>query len=249
MFITENSEVVKALAVVIGIVAGAILAANIAMKAMLVVQNAIKIATTTWTALQWLLNLALTANPIGIVVVAIAALVAAFILAYQNSEEFRRIVDGVFKAVVGFVQTAVATISRVIGTLTAILQKPFETFQDVVRRIMDAVTGMVRGAVEVIEGILAGIRGAIDTVAGAVDAINPFAVAPPVPAGGGGPAVAGLTRRSSRIGGGTYVGGPPNMVVQVTSADPEQVMRAIRRWSRANGGSGPFTRGLDRSTA
>jgi len=26
-------------------------------------------------------------------------------------------------------------------------------------------------------------------------------------------------------------------------------MRAIRRWSRNNGGSGPFTRGLDRSTA
>jgi len=37
--------------------------------------------------------------------------------------------------------------------------------------------------------------------------------------------------------------------VNVRAADPTEVMRAIRRWSRNNGGSGPFTRGLDRSTA
>jgi hypothetical protein len=38
-------------------------------------------------------------------------------------------------------------------------------------------------------------------------------------------------------------------VTNVQSADPGEVMRAVRRWARANGGSGPFTRGLDRSTA
>lgn len=46
-----------------------------------------------------LLNVAMTANPIGIVVVAIGALVGALIYAYQNSESFRAAVDGAFRAV------------------------------------------------------------------------------------------------------------------------------------------------------
>ncbi|QIM22887.1 hypothetical protein G7075_20050 [Phycicoccus sp. HDW14] len=49
-------------------------------------------ATGIVTAAQWLWNAALTANPIGIVVVAIAALVAAIVLAWKNSETFRAIV-------------------------------------------------------------------------------------------------------------------------------------------------------------
>ena len=57
------------------------------------------IATKAWTAAQWLLNAALDANPIGIVVMAIAALVGALIYAYNNSEEFRRIVDEAWAAV------------------------------------------------------------------------------------------------------------------------------------------------------
>lgn len=56
-------------------------------------------ATKAWAAAQWLLNVALTANPIGLVVVAIAALVGAIILAYKNSETFRKICDAAFKAV------------------------------------------------------------------------------------------------------------------------------------------------------
>jgi hypothetical protein len=58
-------------------------------------------ATSAWTAVQWLLNAALDANPIGIVVVAIAALVAALILAWQHSATFRAIVTGAFDAVRG----------------------------------------------------------------------------------------------------------------------------------------------------
>lgn len=56
-------------------------------------------ATKVWAAGQWLLNVALTANPIGLVVVAIAALVAGIILAYKNSETFRKICDAAFKAI------------------------------------------------------------------------------------------------------------------------------------------------------
>lgn len=56
---------------------------------------ATKIVTTVtrvWTATQWLLNAALTANPVGIVIVAIAALAAGIVIAWRKSETFRDIV-------------------------------------------------------------------------------------------------------------------------------------------------------------
>lgn len=56
-------------------------------------------AAKVFAAGQWLVNAALTANPIGIVVVAIAALVAGLIYAYKHSETFRNVVDGALKAV------------------------------------------------------------------------------------------------------------------------------------------------------
>lgn len=48
-----------------------------------------QIAVKAWTAAQWLFNAAMTANPIGIVIAAVAALVAGFILAYQKVDWFR----------------------------------------------------------------------------------------------------------------------------------------------------------------
>ncbi len=56
-------------------------------------------AAATWAGVQKLLNLILTANPIGIVITAVGALVTALITAYNNSEEFRKIVDKVWEAI------------------------------------------------------------------------------------------------------------------------------------------------------
>ncbi|WFC01019.1 tape measure protein [Pediococcus pentosaceus] len=54
------------------------------------------------TAAQWLLNAALDANPIGIAVVAIGALVAGLVLAYKHIKPFREWVNKAFKSVVNF---------------------------------------------------------------------------------------------------------------------------------------------------
>jgi len=53
----------------------------------------IRAATLAWASVQWLLNVALSANPIGLVVVAIAALVAGVIWAYKNVGWFHDAVD------------------------------------------------------------------------------------------------------------------------------------------------------------
>ncbi|MGJ3946941.1 peptidoglycan DD-metalloendopeptidase family protein [Levilactobacillus brevis] len=55
--------------------------------------------TKLWTATQWLLNVAMDANPVGIAVVAIAALGAAFYEAYKHIKPFREAVNGVGHAI------------------------------------------------------------------------------------------------------------------------------------------------------
>jgi tape measure domain-containing protein len=64
-----------------------------------IAMTAVRIATTAWTAAQWLLNAALTANPIGIIIGLVVGLIAGIVLLYQNSETFRNIVTGAFTAV------------------------------------------------------------------------------------------------------------------------------------------------------
>lgn len=61
--------------------------------------KAVTAASKVWAAVQWLLNAAMSANPIALVVIAIAALVAGIIIAYKHSETFRDIVKGAFEAV------------------------------------------------------------------------------------------------------------------------------------------------------
>ena len=62
-------------------------------------QKMVTIATTAWTAVQKVLNLVLTANPIGLIITAIGALVAGLIAAYKNCDGFRKIVDKVWEGI------------------------------------------------------------------------------------------------------------------------------------------------------
>lgn len=70
-----------------------------AMLATAAAQKIVSAATIAWTAVQKVLNLVLTMNPIGLIITAIGALVAAIIAAYNNCESFRAIVDKVWDAI------------------------------------------------------------------------------------------------------------------------------------------------------
>ena len=108
-------------------------------------QYAAAAASKVMAAGQWLLNAALSANPIGLVVAAIAALIAIVVLAYQKNETFRRIVDAVWSgiktaisAVVNwFMNTAWPIIQRVIGFVIAYYRTMWTVFSSVVGWIID----------------------------------------------------------------------------------------------------------------
>lgn len=82
-------------------------------------------ATGVMTGAQWLLNAAMSANPILLVVIGLTALVAAFILAYKKSETFRAIVTGAMQAVTGAASAVFDWFQRNWPLLLAILTGPF----------------------------------------------------------------------------------------------------------------------------
>jgi hypothetical protein len=70
-----------------------------ALGAGLVAFKLITTAVKVYTAVQTALNFVLSANPIGLVIIAIAALAAGVIVAYKKSETFRNVVKGAFDAI------------------------------------------------------------------------------------------------------------------------------------------------------
>jgi len=79
---SQNTEILIALAAVIGGLSAAIVVANFAMKAWAAAQ-------AIATAAQWAFNVALSANPIGLVVIAVAALVAGLVILYNKVDWVR----------------------------------------------------------------------------------------------------------------------------------------------------------------
>lgn len=72
---------------------------KVATLAQAAAQKIAAVASKVWAAGQWVLNAALSANPIGLVVIAIAALVAIFVIAWKHSETFRKIVIGAWQGI------------------------------------------------------------------------------------------------------------------------------------------------------
>jgi hypothetical protein len=77
---------------ILGLVASFIGTVIVGMKAMVMV-------TKAWAIAQKLLNGEMAINPLGLIVVALAALAVGLIYAYNHSKTFRDIVQGAFKAV------------------------------------------------------------------------------------------------------------------------------------------------------
>jgi hypothetical protein len=112
-FMAEHETLMKVVATAIGVVvlatkayAAAVFlataytkAATIATTAWTVITRIAAIASNAWAVAQWALNVAMTANPIGVVIAIVIALVAAIVLAYKNSETFRKIVQAAWQGI------------------------------------------------------------------------------------------------------------------------------------------------------
>ena len=91
-FVIKYKEEFLALAAVIGTVMAVCKAYSIALAAYHAIMTVVTVATKIWTGVQWLLNIALTANPIGIIIVAIAALIAIIVVCWNKYAGFRAVI-------------------------------------------------------------------------------------------------------------------------------------------------------------
>lgn len=98
-------------------------AVRIATLAQAAASKIVAIASNAWKVAQVALNFVLSANPIGIVIMAIAGLVAILIEAYNNCETFRNICDKVWAAV-----------KDVASTVWDYLVKAFEKASEVIKK-------------------------------------------------------------------------------------------------------------------
>jgi tape measure domain-containing protein len=101
-------------------------------------------ATAGYTAAQWLLNAALTANPIGLVIAAVAGLAVGIVLLWKHSETFRTIVTAAFREVAqaGLFMAdkllwVYESIARAAGHLPGPLGKPFRAAADAIGTMRD----------------------------------------------------------------------------------------------------------------
>jgi phage-related protein len=187
-WISRNTKLVGILVAVLGTMVVTVWAVSAAIKAWTAI-------TKVYAAAQWLMNAAMDANPIGLVVIAIAALVAGFIIAYKHSEKFRAIVDGAFSAikrvvlgainaVVGFVKSHWVLLVGIIGgplaLIAALVIKHFGQIKAFISNVMGAIKGVVtslwNGTVNVIktgaDGIVNGIRALPGRIRGLVGAFG-----------------------------------------------------------------------------
>lgn len=151
-------------------------------------EKVIAAATRAWTVVQAALDVVLDANPIGLVVIAIAALVAALVVAWKHSQTFRDIVSGAFhaveaaaSAVFGWLKNAVSAVVDFIrshwqlligiflgplGVVVGLVISHFSQIRSFVSSAMSAIEGFVRNAISNVVGFFQSLPGRIASFVG-----------------------------------------------------------------------------------
>lgn len=101
-------------------------AVKVATLAQAAAAKIVAIASNVWKVAQIALNFVLSANPIGIVVMAIAALVGALVAAYNNCETFRNICNSVWAVVKDVASAVWDSLVKAFEKASAVIQKAWE---------------------------------------------------------------------------------------------------------------------------
>ena len=197
------------IAPVIAGIAGAILVYKGAVLAINLVQNAWAICQGVCTAAQWALNIALSANPIGIIIVAIGALIAIGVAMWMNWDSICAWCKSAFQAVgdffvsvgtsigsffsglwTGIRDTAVGVWNSITGflsgawnTISSAAVSVFTGIGNAIKNVWNGIVGAIKGAINsIISAINSMIRGAVSGVNGLINGINSVTGAVGIPA-------------------------------------------------------------------
>ena len=132
-----------------------------------IAQNAVMLASRgailAMAAGQAVLNAVMAANPITLVVAAVAALIAVLVLAYNRSETFRNAVQAAgnvgkaaFQGIANFVRNLISTIGNLISRAGGI-GGVFRSAMSVAAGAVDILMSPIRGLISLIESVIGAI--------------------------------------------------------------------------------------------
>jgi tape measure domain-containing protein len=141
-WLVRNKDIVMALAIGVGV-------ATVAYQIYLLTIGEGIIMTGLMTAAQWALNIAMNANPIGLIITGIAVLTAGIVLAYQKFGTFRAVLWGVWgtiKAWAALVVDVFQNVWKVVkGVMTFDAAMITEGFKGTANAYMDAGKRLAQG--------------------------------------------------------------------------------------------------------
>jgi phage-related protein len=124
-----------------------------------IAQKAVAVATAVWTGAQWLLNAALSANPIGIVIGLAALLALGIVALWKKSETFRDIVTKVwevvrkgaevaFKAIVDKITSVISWITTNVPPIFKAIVYPFTHAGELISAAWEAIKTGAKNAIK-----------------------------------------------------------------------------------------------------
>lgn len=164
----RNKAWIEPTVYVLGGLAAALVAVSVGMKVAAAAQAAWTVVTKIGTAAQWLWNIALTANPIGLIVFAIAALVAGLAILYFKVDWVRAGIDAFFSWVITAVKlwwSVVSTFWTFVGeslwSLVRLWWTAFSWFWTTVWGGLTAAWGWITGWWDKMIGFVTGLPGRV----------------------------------------------------------------------------------------
>ena len=128
-------------------IAGGILAIVAALKIYAIYVRIVAAVTKAWAAVQAALNVVMTANPLGLIILAVIGLVAAFVIAYKRSETFRNVVDGAFRAIKNVVMSVVNFLKPFITTAFSVLKNVFTVYFNIYKTVFTVAFRVIKAVV------------------------------------------------------------------------------------------------------
>lgn len=162
-FLAAHTTVTKIAIGALALLATGLIAVSVATRV-------VAAAQAIMTAAQWALNVALDANPIGIIIIALIALGVGLVEAYRHSQTFRDIVAAALNFVKGVAMDLVGafgSIESVARTVWAVVEKVVK----VAAGVISAEIGGIVGAFDTVLGVLGSIEGAAASALGAIASV------------------------------------------------------------------------------
>lgn len=159
-FVIDHSSEFVAVLAAMGSGVAAYVAYTTALKVMQEGWMALEVVQKASAAAQAVLNAVMAANPIGILIAAITALVAAFTVLWNTNDGFR-------EAVLQTWETIKTGVSNAVTAVKEFLESAFEQIKTIITTVWENIKTFT---VEIWEGLKAAVKGAVENVKNSISA-------------------------------------------------------------------------------